>query len=65
MLTKDKPMCHFIQVESGRYIWMTKAGDVPVNVEGYLGEKDGKHYVRVQGSKAGIPWAELKKAKVK
>lgn len=51
----------FLQIETGRYIWMTKAGDVPVFVKGYLGQHNGQHYVRIKGSKTGIPWNELRR----
>lgn len=50
----------FLQVETGRYIWMTKNGSVPVTVTGYAGNFNGKHYVRTADNDK-IPWEELKR----
>lgn len=41
-------------------VWQTSSGDIPINVLGYWGlSDDGKVYVRVEGSNAGIPLEQI------
>ena len=47
-----------MNIVPGKYIWHAEDGDRPVVVESYLGEQDGRHYVRIEGSTTGIPFDE-------
>lgn len=52
--------------EPGKHIWHSYEGDVIVHVIGYLGlGKDGKHYMKVAESTAGVPLNELTHKKEK
>lgn len=45
--------------KTGEAVHKTKHLDEPVTVESYLGEKGGRHYVKVKGSDAGVPLDEI------
>lgn len=46
-------------VRFGKAMWQTADGDYPVVVTGYIGERDGRQYVRTEGSDTGVPLDEL------
>jgi hypothetical protein len=54
-----KTQMKYLQIETGRYTRKTKTGEFPVFVEGYVGEHNGVHYVRIKNSKEKVPWNEL------
>lgn len=45
--------------QKGEAVWRNKDNDVPVEVVEYLGEKDGRHYVKVKDVDTGIPLDEI------
>ena len=45
--------------QKGEAIWRNKEHDVPVEVEAYLGEQGGRHYVKVKDQNTGIPLDEI------
>ncbi len=45
--------------QKGEAIWRNKDSDVPVEITEYLGERDGRHYVKVKGVESGIPLDEV------
>jgi len=45
--------------QKGEATWRNKDSDVPVEITEYLGEKDGRHYVKVKGVETGIPLDEI------
>lgn len=45
--------------QKGEAVWKNKDTDVPVEVVEYLGEKDGRHYVKIKGAETGIPLDEI------
>lgn len=49
----------FSDFQTGPAFWKTAEHDVPVEVLGYLGEKDGRHYVKTSLGKGGIPLDEI------
>lgn len=48
-----------IDVRFGKALWKTSAGDYSVIVTGYMGERDGRHYVKTDGSETGVPLDEI------
>lgn len=49
--------------QKGEATWRNKDQDIPVEITEYLGEKDGRHYVKVKGAETGIPLDEISFAK--
>ena len=49
------PVRHSDLHRTGPAIWRTKDTDEPITVTGYLGEHDGRHYYRIDGSTTGVP----------
>lgn len=50
----------------GNYIWAAKDSDIPVRVIGSLGRgADGREYVAIEGSRAGVPLDELRRIEPK
>ncbi|MBX9950983.1 MAG: hypothetical protein K2Y39_17565, partial [Candidatus Obscuribacterales bacterium] len=45
--------------QKGEATWRNKDSDVPVEITEYLGERDGRHYVKVKGVETGIPLDEI------
>jgi len=46
-------------IRTGQAVWRNKDVDQPVVVVGYLGWRDGRHFIRVEGSTTGIPLDEV------
>ncbi|MEX0621513.1 MAG: hypothetical protein WD187_00760 [Candidatus Woykebacteria bacterium] len=46
-------------IKLGEATWKNKDTDQPITVLGYLGEKEGRHYISVGGSDAGVPLDEI------
>lgn len=53
-----------MNIESGKYIWRSATGDIPVTVIGFLGTFNGKGYAKVVEGNTGILIDELAKIKV-
>lgn len=47
------------EVTRGPAIWKTSEHDQPVVVTGYLGERNGRQYVSIEGTDTGIPLDEI------
>lgn len=50
--------------QKGEAIWRNKDTDMPVEITEYLGERDGRHYVKTKNSEGGIPLDEIVYPKV-
>ena len=48
-----------IDARPKKAMWRNKDHDIPVEVAESLGKKDGEEYIRVKGSKTGIPKKEI------
>jgi len=46
-------------IKTGPATWKNKANDQPVVITGYLGKKDGRDYVSIEGYDTGIPLDEI------
>jgi hypothetical protein len=46
-------------------MWHNKDHDQPVKVIGEAGERDGRRYVKIEGSDTGVPEDELEYADAK
>ncbi len=44
---------------TGPHIWATENADHPIDVTGYAGEHNGRHYVHVAGSSSAVPMDEI------
>src|SRR3990167_6014215 len=45
---------------SGGLTWSNADYDAPINVTGYLGEQNGRHFFSIEGSTTGVPLDEIK-----
>ncbi|MBC7999201.1 MAG: hypothetical protein IAF58_14725, partial [Leptolyngbya sp.] len=45
--------------QKGEAVWKNKDTDMPVEIIEYLGERDGRHYVKTKNSEGGIPLDEI------
>jgi hypothetical protein len=60
--TSDMPDFDILEppnVRKGPAIWRNKDFDQPIVVTGYLGPRENKHYVSIEGSTSGIPLDEI------
>ena len=49
-----------LNVRAGDATWENQDSSTPVEVTGYLGERDGRHYVSIAGSETGVPLDEIR-----
>lgn len=47
------------RIRFGEAMWHGPDTDQPVKVIGYWGERDGQHYVEIEGSNTGVPFDEI------